>query len=71
MEVPLRGEVVRVVCACSTSGGQTLAAGAEYEASEFQIHRVSELPPLGWRTFAAARRANLRACREPTSELVY
>ena len=60
----------RVVWACSASGGQTLAAGAEYVASDLLSRRVCAPPPLCWPAFAAAKLAVLRACRELKSEFV-
>ena len=60
----------RVVWAWSDSGGQTLAAGAEYVASDLQHSRVCAPPPLGWPAFAAAKLASLRAATELKSEFV-
>ena len=67
--VPSAGQG-RVVWAWIVSGGQTLAAGAEYVASDWQIRRVCAPPPLGWPAFAAAAQASLRACRGLKSEFV-
>ena len=55
MEVVWKMSFGRVVWAWSDSGGQTLAAGAEYVASDLLIHRVSAPSPLGWPAFAAAK----------------
>ena len=48
MQVAPAAHFGRAVWAWSASGCQTLAAGAEYVASDLQNRRVCAPPPLGW-----------------------